>query len=165
MAEKNEFGAIPLFLQGRDFILQQTVDDHPGKRAAKVDDLVHGKGHDAGGEDVVLHVGVPGRPHLLEDIELGVYVSGGGESSVVEFLQVPKVNKRPARRRTERATYMTDRAQREPEEKPAASGEDSGVSRGMNRQRRLSRWSSLSVSSLLLLLVVEVEVEVEAEKR
>ncbi|EFE35075.1 uncharacterized protein ARB_06031 [Trichophyton benhamiae CBS 112371] len=72
MAEKNEFGAIPLFLQGRDFILQQTVDDHPGKRAAKVDDLVHGKGHDAGGEDVVLHVGVPGRPHLLEDIELGV---------------------------------------------------------------------------------------------
>lgn len=44
------------------------VDDDPRKRAAKVDELVHGKGHDASGKDVILHKCIPGRPHLLEDV-------------------------------------------------------------------------------------------------
>ena len=38
------------------------TDDDPGQGAAKVDDLVHGERHDAGGEDIVLHERVPRRP-------------------------------------------------------------------------------------------------------
>jgi hypothetical protein len=36
------------------------VDDDPGERAAEVDEFVHHEGHDAGCENVVLHVCVPG---------------------------------------------------------------------------------------------------------
>lgn len=38
------------------------VDNDPWQTATKVDDLVHDKGHDASGEDVILHPQVPRRP-------------------------------------------------------------------------------------------------------
>ena len=40
----------------------EAVNDDPGQRAAKVNNLMHDKGHDAGGKDIVLHEGVPCRP-------------------------------------------------------------------------------------------------------
>ncbi len=48
------------------------VHDHEGSRAAEVDDLVHDEAHDAGGEDIVLHPEVPGRPEALGDVELDI---------------------------------------------------------------------------------------------
>lgn len=33
---------------------------------------MHDEGHDAGGQNIVLHVGVPRSPGLLEDIEVDV---------------------------------------------------------------------------------------------
>lgn len=38
---------------------RDAVDNDPRQRAAKVDDLVHDKGHDARCKDIVLHVRVP----------------------------------------------------------------------------------------------------------
>jgi len=48
------------------------VRDHPGNAAAEVDELVHYKGHDAGCEHIVLHVGIPCCPGLLCDVEVDV---------------------------------------------------------------------------------------------
>lgn len=48
------------------------VDNDPGQRAAKVDNFVHQKGHDASSENVVLHVGVPRSPQALEDVEMDI---------------------------------------------------------------------------------------------
>ncbi len=48
------------------------VDNDPGQGAAKVDDFVHQKRHDASSEDIVLYVGVPRSPQALEDIEMDI---------------------------------------------------------------------------------------------
>ena len=52
--------------------VRDVVEEDEGKGSAEVDDLVHGEGHYASGEDVVSHVGVPGGPGAFEDIEVGV---------------------------------------------------------------------------------------------
>lgn len=44
------------------------VHDHERQTATEINHLVHNEGHDSGGQDVVLHVGIPGGPRLLEDI-------------------------------------------------------------------------------------------------
>lgn len=101
MTEKDESGALPLFLQGRNLVLNEksgvrgwqnctkvprntyvlnfvlpeetkSVDENPWKRSAKVYDFVHHEGHDTGCEDIVLHVGVPGGPESLENIEMDI---------------------------------------------------------------------------------------------
>lgn len=67
MAEEDEFGTVPLFLGGGhllslDLVLLEIwdlADDDPGERATKVDRFVHDKTHDTGGENIVVHVGVP----------------------------------------------------------------------------------------------------------
>jgi hypothetical protein len=46
------------------------IDNHPRERAAKVDEFVHQKGHDTGGEYIVANVGVPRHPQLLKVIEV-----------------------------------------------------------------------------------------------
>lgn len=46
----------------------------PGEGAAKVHRFVHHKGHNASGENIVLHPRVPGCPQQLNDIELLVCV-------------------------------------------------------------------------------------------
>lgn len=51
------------------------VDDYPGQRAAKIDQLVHDKGHDAGGENVILEVGVPRSPQPLEYVQVDVVLA------------------------------------------------------------------------------------------
>lgn len=55
--------------------IRNAIDNHPGKRAAKVDEFVHQERHDAGGEHVVANVGVPRHPQLLKVIE--VYIVFG----------------------------------------------------------------------------------------
>lgn len=49
-----------------------SIDDNPGKRSAKIDELVHHEGYDAGGKDIVLHVGVPRGPETFSDIEMSI---------------------------------------------------------------------------------------------
>lgn len=62
------------------------VDDDPRQGTAKVDNLVHNKGHDAGGENVVVHPDVVGEPHALKvverDIVLGDFVEIGPVATV-----------------------------------------------------------------------------------
>ena len=41
------------------------VDDDPGQGAPEVDQLMQDERHDAGSQDVVLHVGVPRSPHAF----------------------------------------------------------------------------------------------------
>lgn len=48
------------------------VDDDPGQSAAEVERLVHDEGHDAGGQDIVAHPGVPCKPQLLGIVELDI---------------------------------------------------------------------------------------------
>ena len=55
--------------------IRNAIDNHPGKRAAKIDEFVHQERHDAGGEHVVADVGVPRHPQLLKVIE--VYIVFG----------------------------------------------------------------------------------------
>lgn len=45
------------------------IDQDPRERASKVDSLVHGKGHDSRGKDIVLHISVPRSPETLKDVE------------------------------------------------------------------------------------------------
>lgn len=52
---------------GRAYVLDlvfieegRSVDDHPRNAAAEIEDLVHDKAHDTGGQDVVLHPQIPG---------------------------------------------------------------------------------------------------------
>ena len=60
---------------GLDLVLGEVwdvVEEDEGEGSAEVDNLVHGEGHYAGCEDIVSHVGVPGGPCALEDVEVGV---------------------------------------------------------------------------------------------
>ena len=76
VGKEDEFCAVPLLFYGGDFggldlVLVEVgdaVDEDPGEGTPEVDDLVHDEGHDAGGEDVVLHVCVPGLKILLESV-------------------------------------------------------------------------------------------------
>lgn len=99
VTEQYKFGAVPLFSSRRDFLLylmsataslpivphvttyilnlvlvkvRNAIDNHPRQRPTKVDNLVHGKRHDARGEHVVANVRVPGSPHELEVVELDI---------------------------------------------------------------------------------------------
>lgn len=45
---------------------------YPWQRAAEIHGLVHGEGHDAGGENVVLHIRIPGHPQALKVVELHI---------------------------------------------------------------------------------------------
>ena len=49
--------------------LWHAVDNDPGEGASEVDELMHGEGHDSSSEDIVLHVGIPGSPETLKDVE------------------------------------------------------------------------------------------------
>ncbi|KAB8338920.1 hypothetical protein FH972_021860 [Carpinus fangiana] len=77
VAQQDQLRASPLLLPGGyllvlDLVLVQggnAVDDHPGQRAAKVDNLVHDEGHDAGGKHVILHERIPGQPETLKDVQ------------------------------------------------------------------------------------------------
>lgn len=80
MTQQHKFGAVPLFAQRGDLVVldlvsleeTETVDEDPGQRTTEVDEFVHGEGHDAGGQNIVLHPGIPGGPELLGHIELAV---------------------------------------------------------------------------------------------
>lgn len=80
VGEEDELGALPLLGGRRDFAgldlvffeVGHHVDYDPGQRATKVYDLMHHKGHDSRGKDIVLHVRVPRSPETLEDIEVDI---------------------------------------------------------------------------------------------
>lgn len=77
VAKQNQPGTLPLLLPCWNLLVLNlvlveggdAVDDHPGKRAAKVDDLMHDKGHDARRKHIVLHKGVPCQPEALKGVE------------------------------------------------------------------------------------------------
>ncbi len=98
MGKQYQLGAVPLLLGRWDFLLSQhqhmwsrealtrwvseayilylvfvevrnAIDYPPRQGTTKVDDLMHEERHDARGEDIVLHIGVPRRPQALEDVE------------------------------------------------------------------------------------------------
>lgn len=48
------------------------IDDYPGQGATEVDKFMHKKGHDAGRKHIVLHVGIPGCPQALEDVQMDI---------------------------------------------------------------------------------------------
>jgi hypothetical protein len=85
MAEEDEFGARPLLCHRGDFLvlnlvfveIWDAIDDNPGKTPAKVYHLMHNKAHNAGGNDIVLHVGIP-TLHLKVS---GLVGKGGRQST------------------------------------------------------------------------------------
>lgn len=50
----------------------QGINEDPGKGSTEVDQLVHHEGHDTGGENIVLHPGIPSSPQSLGDVQIGV---------------------------------------------------------------------------------------------
>ena len=50
----------------------QAIDEDPRKRAAKVEQLVDDEGHDAGGQDIVLHPRIPCDPQSLCHAQVGI---------------------------------------------------------------------------------------------
>ena len=50
----------------------QAINEDPRKRAAEVEQLVDGEGHDAGGQDIILHPRIPCDPQSLCHSQVGV---------------------------------------------------------------------------------------------
>ncbi len=67
MGEEDELRAVPLLGDGGDLLPLDLVfvkvwdlaNNHPGNATTEVDQFVHHEGHNAGGEDVILHVCIP----------------------------------------------------------------------------------------------------------
>lgn len=47
-----------------------TIDNDPWKRAAEIDHLVDGEGHDSGGQNIILHPRIPCNPQSLCHTEI-----------------------------------------------------------------------------------------------
>lgn len=56
-----------VFVEVRNF-----VHDYERESSSEVDKLVHGEGHDTSSKDIVLHVGIPCCPHLLENPKVDI---------------------------------------------------------------------------------------------
>lgn len=120
MGEKDEKGTLPLFPGGGNFVLAVTIsirlrqivcnaatyrldlvapepgnhiDYDPRQRASKVDDLVHDEGHDARGENIVLHVGVPSQPHALGVVERDIVLGDLFKRAPVRVLRHRRQNR------------------------------------------------------------------------
>ena len=52
--------------------IRYAVDDYPWQRAPKVYSLMHNKGHDPCGKDIVPHESIPRQPEALEIVELNI---------------------------------------------------------------------------------------------
>jgi hypothetical protein len=73
VAEKNEFRALPLFSDCRDFLILDlvlveigdAVDDDPGEASSKVHTFMHDEAHYPSREDIILHELVPTLYWLL----------------------------------------------------------------------------------------------------
>ena len=50
----------------------QAINEDPRKRAAEVEQLVNGEGHDAGGQDIILHPRIPCDPQSLCHAQVGI---------------------------------------------------------------------------------------------
>lgn len=80
MREQDVFRARPLFGCRWRFLVLELVFSEPGEpirnepnqRAAKVDGFMHDEGHDAGSQYIILHIGIPCRPHTLHEIEVAI---------------------------------------------------------------------------------------------
>lgn len=76
VADEDNGGAIPLFLEGRNLLalnlvfleVRDLVHNHKGNASAEVDKLMHDETQDAGREGIVLHVQVPS----LSPVELAI---------------------------------------------------------------------------------------------
>lgn len=62
---------------------RNSVNDHVGQAATKVDDFMHQEGHDAGGESVILPPKVPSSPEALSNVEVNIDLGDLLENSVV----------------------------------------------------------------------------------
>jgi hypothetical protein len=52
--------------------VRNPVDNDPRQRSTKVDNLMHDKGHDTCGENIVLHECIPRCPHSLGEAKMEV---------------------------------------------------------------------------------------------
>lgn len=50
----------------------QAINEDPRKRAAEVEQLMDSKGHDAGGQDIILHPRIPCDPQSLCHAQVGI---------------------------------------------------------------------------------------------
>lgn len=50
----------------------QAINEDPQKRAAEVEQLVDSEGHDAGGQDIILHPCIPCDPQSLCHAQVGI---------------------------------------------------------------------------------------------
>lgn len=50
----------------------KAIDEDPRKRTAEVEKLVDDEGHDAGGQDIILHPRIPCDPHSLCHAQVGI---------------------------------------------------------------------------------------------
>lgn len=46
----------------------ERIDDNPRQSTTEIHDFMHKEGHEAGSQDIVLHVSVPCCPESLEDV-------------------------------------------------------------------------------------------------
>lgn len=62
-------------------ILQETkaVYKNPRQRATKINNLMHQERHDTRSENIVLHPGIPRRPHPFHDVQIGMMLRNLGE--------------------------------------------------------------------------------------
>ena len=51
---------------------RNSIRNYPRQGPAEVDDLVRNDGHDARGEDIILHVRIPRGPHPLREVEMDI---------------------------------------------------------------------------------------------
>lgn len=66
------------------------ADDDPREGTSEVHQLMHNKGHDAGGNHIILHVGIPGRPHALQVVQMNIVLGDLLELAPVSCWEGPE---------------------------------------------------------------------------
>jgi hypothetical protein len=47
----------------------ETINYYPRERTAEINYFVHSEGHNAGSQNIVAHIGIPGSPEPLKEVE------------------------------------------------------------------------------------------------
>jgi hypothetical protein len=98
----------------------QAINEDPRKRAAEVEQLVDGEGHDAGGQDIILYPRIPCDPQSLCHAQVGI---GFGDILILGPIGAGGQHGRIPRRKSVNMQQISQRSTIQPPRAVQKSGE------------------------------------------